>query len=330
MRFVVYGAGAVGGVVGGRLAQHGHDVELIARGPHREAMAASGLRIDSPEGSVTVSVPVHEHPGGVDWRPGDVVILAMKGQDTETALLALRAAAGAEIPIVCLQNGVANERRALRRFADVYGICVMCPAGHLEPGVVVAYSSPLAALLDIGRYPRGADDLCEAVAAAVNASGMESVVRPDIMRWKHAKLLMNLGNAIGALCGPEARGGPLNELVRDEGEACLRAAGIDFASADEDRARRADKLRLAPVAGHSRFGDSSWQSLARGTGAIETDFLNGEIVLLGRRYGVATPANALLQSLATRAAVERQPAGSVDLEEILDRLRESRPPAPPP
>ncbi|HEV2370290.1 MAG TPA: 2-dehydropantoate 2-reductase N-terminal domain-containing protein [Acidimicrobiales bacterium] len=320
MRFVVYGAGAVGGVVGGRLAQHGHDVVLIARGAHAEAMRRNGLRIDSAAGSVTLTPPVHEHPSEITWRGDEVVVLGVKGQDTDAALTALSGCVPAAAPIVCLQNGVANERRALRRFANVYGVCVMCPAGHLEPGVVVAYAHPVAALLDIGRYPRGSDGLCGRIAEAINVSGMESVVRDDIMRWKHTKLLMNLGNAIGAVIGPQARGGRLYDMARAEGVECRRAAGIDFASMDEDRARRADKLRFGPVTGQKRFGDSSWQSLARGTGAIETDYLNGEIVLLGRVYGVPTPVNALLQDLANEAARDRRAPGALTEEEVLGRL----------
>ena len=320
MRFVVYGAGAVGGVVGGRLAQYGHDVVLIARGPHRDAIAARGLRVDSPDGSVTLPLPVHTGPADLEWTGGEIVLLGMKSQDTAAALDALAAVAPDETPVVCLQNGVANEREALRRFANVYGICVMCPATHLEPGVVMAHSAPISALLDAGRYPVGTDEVCDEVAAALRASTMESVVRPDIMRWKHTKLLMNLGNAIGALCGPEARGGALNDLVRAEGVACLEAAGIPFASVEEDRARRGDRLRMAPAAAGRWRGDSSWQSLARGTGAIETAYLNGEVLLLGRLHGVPTPANELLVRLALQAARELLPPGSLDAEEILGRL----------
>ncbi|HET6810264.1 MAG TPA: 2-dehydropantoate 2-reductase N-terminal domain-containing protein [Acidimicrobiales bacterium] len=320
MRFVVLGAGAVGGVVGGRLAEHGHDVQVIARGAHREAMASRGLRVDSPDGSVALPVRVHGVPGDVEWTGAEAVLLGVKSQDTAGVLDALMEVAPPDTPVVCLQNGVANEREALRRFANVYGICVMCPATHLEPGVVMAHSAPVTALLDIGRYPSGADDVCRAVASALAASGMESEVRPDIMRWKHTKLLMNLGNAIGALCGPEARGGPLNDLVRSEGVACLEAAGIPFASVEEDRARRGDKLRMAPAAGERWRGDSSWQSLARSTGAIETAYLNGEVVLLGRLHGVATPANELLVRLALQAAREHRAPGSVDPDELLAHL----------
>ena len=306
--------------MGGRLAEHGHDVQLIARGPHRDAIASSGLRVDSPSGSVVVRAPVRARPEEVDWQGDEVVLLAVKSQDTAGALDALAAVAPGHTPVVCVQNGVANEREALRRFPHVYGVCVMCPTGHLEPGVVVAYSAPVTALLDIGRYPAGTDEVCGQVASAFEASTIESVVRGDIMRWKHAKLLMNLGNAIGALCGPQARGGPLNELVRQEGVACLDAAGIPFTPLEEDRARRGDKLTMAAAAGRSWRGDSSWQSLARDTGAIETSYLNGEIVLLGRLHGVPTPANELLVRLALRAARERRPPGSFEPEELLENL----------
>src|SRR5262249_54290199 len=153
MRFVVYGAGAVGGVVGGRLFARGHEVVLIARGAHLEAIRARGLTIEAQEGSETLRVPAVGGPDELELDDSDVVLLAMKSQDTVAALDALRAATDGEPPIVCVQNGVNNEREALRRFRDVYGVCVMAPTAHLEPGVVQATSSPIAGLLDIGRYP---------------------------------------------------------------------------------------------------------------------------------------------------------------------------------
>ena len=321
MRFIVYGAGAVGGVVGGRLGEHGHDVVLIARGAHADAMRRSGLTIESPDVTTTVDVPVATHPSEVELGPDDVVLLAMKSQDTHDALLALRAAAPPSLPVVCLQNGVENERAALRVFERVYGINVMCPAGHFEPGVVQAHSTPLSGILDLGRYPSGADETAEAVAAALSASTFVSEVRDDIMRWKYAKLLMNLGNAVQALCGRAAARGPLGELVRAEGIACLEAAGIEFVSAEEDRARRGDLLRIGPIGDRERPGGSSWQSLERRTGAIESDYLNGEVVLLGRRHDVPTPANALLQQLAAEAAAARAAPGSLAPEVFLERLR---------
>jgi len=303
------------------LLQYGHEVGLIARGEHGRAIAASGLKVESPDGSITL-VPgfVVDRVDEVDWRPDDVVLLAMKSQDTTAALSHLALCAPASVPVVCLQNGVNNERIALRRFPNVYGVTVMCPAGHLEPGTVVAYSSPIAALLDIGRYPDGQDKTAAAISEAFNSSTMESVVRSDIMRWKYTKLLMNLTNAVDALCGPEARGGAVGRMVRDEGIEVLRAAGVDFASEEEDHQRRGNLLQIGNVPGHPRVGSSSSQSLARSTGSIETDYLNGEIVLLGRLIGVPTPANDRLRRLANQAAHEKWPPGSLSEADLLERI----------
>ncbi|MGY6501972.1 MAG: ketopantoate reductase family protein [Acidimicrobiales bacterium] len=225
MRFVVYGAGAVGGVVGGRLAEHGYDVTLIARGPHLEAIQARGLTIDSPGGSVTVDVPAVGSPAGIDWRGDEVVLLAMKSQDTVSALVALRDAAPSSVAVVCMQNGVANEREALRRMERTYGVTVMSPTGHMEPGVVQAWADPVAGLFDIGRYPEGVDDTAEEFAAAISASGMESVARPDIMRWKYRKLIMNLGNAVQALFGTQDGADEIASRARREGRAAIEGGG---------------------------------------------------------------------------------------------------------
>ncbi|MGC8486958.1 MAG: ketopantoate reductase family protein [Clostridia bacterium] len=323
MRFVVLGAGAIGGVVGGRLIQHGYEAAFIARGAHGRQIARGGLRLESAEGvSLLHPSRVAEGPEDVDWRSDDVVLLAVKSQDTMAAVSRLAASAPRSLALVCLQNGVANEKAALRWFPSVYGAVVMCPAGHLEPGTVVAYASPLTALIAIGRYPAGTDDTAAAIAAAVSTSAMDARVRPDIMRWKYGKLvLMNLANAIDALCGYEARGGRLSALVREEGIQVLRAAGIAFASEEEDRERRGTLLQSRAVEGQPRGGSSSWQSLARASGSIETDFLNGEIVLLGRLHGIPTPANALLQRAARDAAVHKRVPGSVSEQQLLDQIR---------
>jgi 2-dehydropantoate 2-reductase len=317
MRFVVLGAGAVGGVVGGRMAQHGCDVVLIGRAEQYAAVRECGLRIESPEGAATVEVPIMEHPAHVRWTADDIVFLTVKTQDTARALDDLARVAPPGVPIVCMQNGVENERLALRVFAHVYGVCVMCPATYLTPGIVEAAWSPTTGILDIGRYPTGIDATAESIAAALQTSTFVSEPRPDIMRWKYAKLLMNLGNSIGAICGPASRSGPIPAMARQEGMACLKAAGIDYVSEEEDRARRGTILGITPASAAKPRGGSSWQSLQRQTASIESSYLNGEIVLLGRLHGVPTPVNELLQRLATQMAWERKLPGSMSVEEVL-------------
>ena len=213
MRYVVYGAGAVGGTIGGRLFQHGHDVALIARGPHRQAIHGRGLELRSPEGTITLPIPVVEDPRALDPGPDDVVVLAVKSQDTAAALEALgRATTSQRRPaVVCAQNGVENERRALRGFAGVYGMAVLLPAAHLEPGIVEAYGVPYGGVLDLGRAPEGVDDRAHAIATHLEDAGFRSCAQPHIMRYKYAKLIRNLGNALEAACGPGDRwGGPLD------------------------------------------------------------------------------------------------------------------------
>ena len=316
MRYVVVGPGAVGGTIGGRLAQHGHDVAFVARGAHAEALQKDGLLLRDPDGEVRLPVPTVTSPPQVDWRADDVVVLAVKTQDTAGVLRSLVATAPSTVTIVCAQNGVENERMALRCFDRVVAMCVMLPATHLQPGVVDANSAPVSGILDVGRYPTGTGDVVEQIAADLGASTFSSQPQPAVMRFKYAKLLMNLGNAVEAACGRADGAAELSRRARSEGAAVMRAAGIDVASQEEDAARRGNLMSIRPVGGAPRGGGSSWQSLARGTGAIEADYLNGEIVLLGRIHGVATPVNAALQRVANELAASGGEPGSVSVAEV--------------
>ena len=218
------GAGAVGGVIGGRLFQSGHNVVLVARGKHLNAIRSNGLTVASQGSSVTLQVPVVGHPAEADLQPGDIVIIATKSQDTAEVLDALSATGCEQLTVVCAQNGVRNEETALRRFADVYGICVMAPTSHSEPGFVEAACSPVTGILDIGRFPSGADEKAEAISRDLSASTFVSVPRPDIMKWKYRKLMSNLYNAVEALLGRDGWPETLTTRVHAEGEAVIAAA----------------------------------------------------------------------------------------------------------
>ncbi|MDF2712041.1 MAG: 2-dehydropantoate 2-reductase [Nonomuraea muscovyensis] len=310
MRYIVIGAGAVGGTIGARLFQGGHDVLLIARGAHYEALRTGGLRLITPHSTETLPIPAADGP--VAPREDDVLVLATKSQDTIAALDPWPR----HLPVVCAQNGVENERTVLRRFAQVYGMCVWLPALHLEPGTVAAYGHPHSGMFHLGRYPQGVDDRARQLTADLTKSGLVTVTTPDVMRWKYGKLLGNLGNAVEALCERAPGFEALHERARAEGTAVLEEAGILYSSPQEEREARGRKVDLLPVEGLSRGGGSSWQSLARGSGTIEADYLNGEIVLLGREYGIPTPVNEVLQQEAGRFARERLPPGSMPVERL--------------
>ncbi|MEZ0075181.1 ketopantoate reductase family protein [Planotetraspora sp. GP83] len=325
MRYIIIGAGAIGGTIGGRLFQSGHDVLLVARGAHYETLRDNGLRLITPGGDTTMPIPATDRP--VRLGDDDVLVLATKTQDTAAALDAW---AGAEhLPLVCAQNAVENERVALRRFGRVYGMCLWLPALHLEPGTVASYGTPLSGMLPVGRYPQGVDELSERLASDLAESSFSSFAVPDIMRWKYAKLLGNLGNAVEAMCGHADGWQPIIRQVYAEGTAVLKAAGIPYASREEEQAKRGDSVEMAAIDGVPRPGGSSWQSLAKGSGSIEADYLNGEIVLLGRLHGVPTPANLVLQREANRFARERRAPGSLDIETLAELITaESGSPSP--
>src|SRR5690606_18048315 len=96
---------------------------------------------------------------------------------------------------------------------------VVCPASHLEPGVVAAHSAPVTGILDLGRYPSSVDDTARALATALQGATFSSEAVPDIMRWKYRKLIVNLGNAVDAVCGALGPSGRFD--MSDEGVAEL-------------------------------------------------------------------------------------------------------------
>jgi 2-dehydropantoate 2-reductase len=321
MRYIIYGAGGIGGAIGARLFQHGHEVVLICRGEQMTTIQQRGLTLKTPQETVQLPLRAVGHPAELKFTEKDVVLLTMKSQDTEGALRDLERAGGGEVPIICAQNGVENERLAARRFERVYGMVVVMPATYLEPGVVLNHSSPVEGVLDTGCYPSGVDSLITQVAADLTACRFSAKPDPHIMRWKYAKLLTNLQNALQAACGLDFHEREFARKVRDEGLACLRAAGIEAAPQDEFRRRMAE-VKILDIPGHPRTGGSTWQSLMRGLPTTEADFLNGEIVLLGKLHGVPTPYNRLLQKVANEMARTGKRPGSMSIEELQKRLAE--------
>ncbi|NJN52737.1 MAG: ketopantoate reductase family protein [Gammaproteobacteria bacterium] len=299
----------------------GFEVTLIARGAHHAAIRGEGLRLVAPDGDHRLHLPVVDHPRTLAIGADDVVLLCMKSQHTEAALLDLRAAAHRHTAIVCVQNGVANERIAARYFERVYGMVVVLPAVHLQPGTVVTHAASVGGMLDVGRYPCGVDSASTAIAEALSRAGFTSQADPRIMRLKYAKLLSNLNNALQAAVGLDVDAREVSRQLRTEALACYAAAAIDCASADEMKLRLRDGPTTVAVEGMPRGGGSSWQSLARGAADMETDYLNGEITLLGRLHGVPTPANEALQAIAAQLIRERAQPGSLSVAQVASRIQ---------
>lgn len=317
LTFVVYGAGAVGGVIAARLGFAGYEVTAVARGDHLRAIRADGLRLVTQVSTDQVAVTAAADASEVDWTTTPVVMLAVKSHQTAAALDDLAAHAPPETAVFTAQNGVANESAALRRFANVYGVTVMQPATHLEPGVVVQQCHPVAGILDLGRFPTGRDDVAEEVSAALRDAQFVSEVRDDIMAWKYRKLITNLGNGVSAVFAPGPEAFELVAQARDEAERVLTAAAIPVVSAETDHDRRGNLLQGKV---NDDFYGSTWQSVARGHTDVETDYFNGEIVLQARLLGSTAPVNEYLRRVASEHARHGRPPRSADAAEALHEI----------
>ena len=320
MRIIIYGAGGIGGVIGAELFKRGHEVVLIARGAHLDAIQRDGLKFASPHENLVLPILAVGHPDEIEFRNDDVVLMTMKSQHTLGALEDLRTAAGEDIPVICGQNGVANELMALRRFRNVYGMTIYLPSDFLEPGAIMTHAAKLTGILDTGVYPYGIDDRIEEVMAVLDTSNFSAKAVPDTMRWKYGKLLVNLVNGLGAVSPSGDIATEIRDSMRAEAIACLDAAGIAYASFDEMAVRRKGLMKNGLVNGQARVGSSTLQSLLRGNTDTEIDFLNGEIVQLGRLHNVPTPANLVVQGASNKLAREGGAPQGTPLEELRDRI----------
>jgi 2-dehydropantoate 2-reductase len=163
------------------------------------------------------------------------------------------------------------------------------------------------------------DETITQVTKDITACGFSAKPDANIMRWKYAKLLTNLQNALQAACGLGMQEKSFAHAVREEALTCFKAAGIEAAPQDEFRRRMAE-VTIKDIPGHPRTGGSTWQSLMRGLPTTEADYLNGEIVLLGRLYSIPTPYNHVLQHIAGEMARTGKRPGSMTNEDLQNML----------
>lgn len=296
-RFVVLGAGAIGGTVGGLLSVAGHEVLLVARGAHGAALKADGLRLRTCAGDHLLRLPVEPSPRAVSFRTGDVAIVATKLQDAAAALDDLLAAAGPDLPVLCAHNGLEGERLAAARLRRVVGSVSWMPCAHLTPGEVLAFGDPRPGVFDLAAHTAPATDLVAPLADALRSAGFVVNEPADLAPRKWTKLLLNLGNICQVLHQDPAAAQAESKAALAEGEALLRAAGVAWEPIPEFVAPRLAACREGTIAGATRGGGSTWQSHARGR-PLETAFLNGEVVRLAESLGLDAPINRRLVAAA--------------------------------
>ncbi len=296
MKIGVVGAGGVGGYFGGRLAEAGNDVHLLARGPHLAAIRANGLRVRSVKGDFVAPVLATGDPGEIGRC--DAILFCVKSYDSREAAAGLAPMLGEETAVVSLQNGVDNEETiaAVIGADKVLGGAAFIFSTITEPGVVAHTGGP--ARLAFGEIDGVRTDRVERLLAACRAAGIDADVPSDIraVLWSKFAFICAVAGMTSAVRLPlgeirddEDAWAMFRRLV-EEVVAVGRAEGVPLA---DDTVEQQIALAAAQPAGAY---SSLHHDLVNGN-RMELDALHGAVVRRGARRGVPTPANAAIHAI---------------------------------
>jgi 2-dehydropantoate 2-reductase len=291
-RIAVMGAGAVGCYYGGMLARAGHDVTLIGRAQHVDAVKKGGLRVQSKAFDERVPMQASEAPSGV--RGAKLVLFSVKSTDTESAGAALAPYLEPDAVILTLQNGVDNaERLAARLKQDVIAATVYAAVEIVGPGHVRHNGR--------GELVIGASAASARIADAFIAAGVPVEVSDNVLGALWAKLILNCAyNALSAIpqlpYGRLVQGAGIPAVMRDVVDECLAVARATGVQVPGDMYAAVVRIgeTMAP-----QFSSTA-QDLARGK-PTEIDHLNGVVVRKGEALGIPTPVNRTLLALVKLA-----------------------------
>lgn len=325
MRYIIYGAGGIGCTIGAHLFRTGHNVVLVGNAQHMDTIEQKGLEFATGDEVYTLDISVCKKAMDLlPFQQGDVVLLCAKSQHTVNCLGELKnVGAPSSLPILCCQNSIYNEPTAIRVFDKIYGVLIYVPAIFLSPGKVANPIAKRAGFMEIGCYPSGTDSLCNKISRDLTESSFSADTNPNIMKTKGTKCLGNLINSVLAITDGKGDSTILLKKVQMEAETVWKSAGIEWEDPKSFNERRKGKygIRKLPKGYESlSFLGSSWQSLSRGTGNIEAEYLNGDVVRLGRMLGISTPYNHLLWKIADEMAQNGEKPGKYSTEELMQRV----------
>lgn len=313
MNICIIGAGAIGGFLGARLAQAGHEVNLIARGAHLAAMREGGLRLRSKRESLTLRVNASDSVAGLG--PQDAVFIALKAYSIADMLPRLVPLLGPQAVVIPAINGMPwwyfykeggrfdgepvgciDPGGAMLRSLDcgrILGCVVHASAEVVEPGVI---EHTAGRRFILGEPDGSLSERAGRMAAVLREAGLEAPLSQRIRDDVWTKLIGNLAfNPICALTATrmdQAMSNPaiveLTRTVMSEGMCVGDAYGARFGISIEER------LEMAKRIGKSKV--SMLQDLERGR-PIESEAIVGAVCELGRRVGVSTPITDLIHTL---------------------------------
>ena len=297
MKIAVMGAGAVGSYIGAMLARAGHDVILIARAQHADAIGKHGLLFNGLNFRGSVRVQATAEASGVEGA--DVVLLCVKSGDTESAGRAMAPHLKSDATVLCLQNGVDNAARLqpiIRQAvvpAAVYVAAEMAGPGHVRHkgrGDLIIGPSPASIQ----------------IAAQFSAAAIPTTVSDNVIQELWIKLITNcVYNPLSAVAelpyGPLFKVEGVTDVAEDVIGECLAVAGALGIPIPPSIGEQVLALAETMPEQYS----STAQDLTRGK-PTEIDYLNGYIVRKGAELGIATPVNLALQVMVKLREARRQ------------------------
>jgi 2-dehydropantoate 2-reductase len=312
VKIAVIGAGAIGSVIGGLLSKAGEDVTLIGRKAHVDVINQNGLILDGESGKIVIQVKAAEN---LDFKP-DLALLTVKSQDVESSVKKVQPFLSGT-PVVTMQNGVQSDDLVARVLGkeNIISSVVTFNGEFLEPGKAL-YSSLFSKTVLLIGEPFGAKgNRLQSLSALFNKA-LPTDISEDIRGAHWTKLLWNLITAVPAVTGlsyqecnhyPQIR--ELNINLMKEGLEVIKLAGIKTAPVPGFPLSLMETMAKMPLpesssmmkniiesAGELPVLGSILQSIKRGK-STEVDYLNGEIVNLGKKKGIPTPVNSLMVEL---------------------------------
>lgn len=293
MKIAVMGAGALGGYFGGRLAQAGHEVTLIARGAHLEALRRDGLTIRSPKGDAHLpGIAATGDPAEVG--PVETVLFMVKNIDVEAAGAAIRPMLTEETMVVTCQNGVT----AWERLGAVIGARHVVPGvaripGHIAQPGTIAHTAPVD-MLSFGEPAGGSSPRCERLAQALTEAGTTPVLHQEILvdlwtKFCGQSTLASFTTLTGLDLGPLRDTAESRALMRAAIEEAFAVARTVQPGMPDDTAETIwSFLESLPDHMHASMLDD-----LRNGKPLEHEYLGGDLVRLGARHGVPTPIHSV-------------------------------------
>lgn len=293
MKWVVVGAGGVGGYFGGKLAQAGEDVTFVARGKHLAAMKATGLRLRAVDETFVVP-PGHMHDNLMGAAPAEVVLFCVKTYDTQDAAALLAPCLTEHTRIVCLQNGVDNAEKLQRLLpaGTTSGGAAYIYANVAEPGTIAQTGGPRKIVIgEVGPL----DERAKEILSRLIAAGIKAEISTDLAAALWTKFIFI--SAVGGVTALTRL--TLREILEvDESRALLEAAmreteaiarALHIQVAQEVVANILETIRSMDTNTYS----SMYHDLTSGK-PLEVEAFAGTIGRYGRELGIPTPTHDLI------------------------------------